>query len=110
MGHSIGLGYLILTLRELAGLSQSKIASRAGTGQPAIARLESGRQVPTVNTLIKVASACGMQLVVGLADPELDPGDLCLHDLTLLGILRPAPDGLVDFFVIREPPPWAGEG
>lgn len=110
MGHSIGLGYLILTLRELAGLSQSKIAKRVGTGQPAIARLESGRQLPTVNTLVKVASSCGMQLVVGLADPEVDPGDLCLHDLTLLGILRPAPDGLVDFFVIREPPPWAGEG
>ena len=110
MGHSIGLGYLILTLRELAGLSQSKIAGRAGTGQPAIARLESGRQLPTVNTLLKVASSCGMHLVVGLADPELDPGDLCLHDLTLLGILKPAPDGLVDFFVIREPPPWAGEG
>lgn len=32
-----------------------------------------------------------------------------MHDLTLLGILRPAPDGLVDFFVIREPP-WAGDG
>ena len=110
MGHSIGLGYLILTLRELAGLSQSKIAKRVGTGQPAIARLESGRQLPTANTLLKVASSCGMELVIGLADPELDPADLCLHDLTLLGILRPAPDGLVDFFVVREPPPWAGEG
>jgi transcriptional regulator with XRE-family HTH domain len=92
MGHSIGLGYMILTLRELTGLSQSKIAKRVGTGQPAIARLESGRQLPTVNTLLKVASSCGMHLV------------------TLLGILKPAPDGLVDFFVIREPPPWAGEG
>jgi len=30
--------------------------------------------------------------------------------LTLLGIIKPAPDGLVDFFVVREPPPWAGEG
>jgi transcriptional regulator with XRE-family HTH domain len=110
MGHSVGLGYVVLTLRELAGLSQSKIAERARTTQPAIARLESGRQVPTVNTLLRIASACGLQLVVGLADPELDPADLCMHDLTLLGILRPAPDGLVDFFVIREPPPWAGEG
>ena len=87
MGHSIGLGYLILTLRELTGLSQSKIAKRVGTGQPAIARLESGRQLPTANTLLKVASSCGMELVIGLADPELDPADLCLHDLTLLGIL-----------------------
>jgi hypothetical protein len=45
-----------------------------------------------------------------LADPALVVADLCMHDLTLLGILRPAPDGLVDFFVVREPPPWIGDG
>lgn len=110
MGHSIGLGYLVLTLRELSGLSQSRLAARAGTSQPAIARLESGHHVPSVNTLLKVASACGMHLVVGLADPKLDVADLCMHDLSLLGILRPAADDLPDFFVIREPPPWVGEG
>jgi len=38
MGHAIGLGYLELTLRELAGLSQSAIAARAKTSQPAITR------------------------------------------------------------------------
>jgi hypothetical protein len=27
-----------------------------------------------------------MHLVVGLADPELEVADLCMHDLTLLGI------------------------
>ena len=110
MGHSIGLGYLVLTLRELSGLSQSRLAARAGTSQPAITRLESGRHVPSVNTLLRIASACGMHLVVGLADPELDVADLCMHDLTLLGILRPSSDELPDFFVIREPPPWVGEG
>ena len=99
------LGYLVLTLRELSGLSQSRLAARARTSQPAIARLESGRHVPSVNTLLKIASACGMHLVVGLADPELDVADLCMHDLTLLGILRPSSDDLPDFFVIREPPP-----
>jgi transcriptional regulator with XRE-family HTH domain len=50
-----------------------------------IARLESGRHIPSVNTLLKIASASGMHLVVGLAD-------------------------LPDFFVIREPPPWIGDG
>jgi transcriptional regulator with XRE-family HTH domain len=110
MGHSIGLGYLVLTLRELSGLSQSRLAARADTSQPAIARLESGRHVPSVNTLLKIASSCGMHLVVGLADPALDVADLCMHDLTLLGILRPSSDELPDFFVIRELPPWVGEG
>src|SRR5688500_18075774 len=69
IGHSIGIGYVVLTLRELAGLSQDRLARRSRTSQPAIARLESGRQVPSVNTLIRLASACGMHLVVGLADP-----------------------------------------
>jgi hypothetical protein len=32
------------------------------------------------------------------------------HDLTLPGILRPSSDDLPDFIVIREPPPWVGEG
>jgi DNA-binding XRE family transcriptional regulator len=78
MGQSIGIGYLILTLRELSGLSQSRLAARAGSSQPAIARLESGRHLPSVNTLLKIASACGMHLVVGLADPELDvPTSAC---------------------------------
>jgi hypothetical protein len=31
MGHSIGLGYLVLTLRELSGLSQSRLAARSST-------------------------------------------------------------------------------
>ena len=81
MGHSIGLGYLVLTLRELSGLSQSRLAARADT----------------------------LHLVVGLADPKLDVADVCMHDLTLLGILPPSSDELPDFFVIREPSPWVGE-
>ena len=109
MGHSIGFGYLVLTLRELRD-SLSRSSRRAGTSQPAIARLESGTHVPSVKTLLKIAASCGMHLVVGLADPELDVADLCLHDLSLLGILRPASDNLPDFFVIREPPPWTGPG
>jgi transcriptional regulator with XRE-family HTH domain len=110
MGHSIGLGYVAFTLRELSGLSQSRLAARAGTSPPAIARLESGRHVPSVNTLLKIASACGIHLVVGLADPELDVADLCMHDPTLPGILRPSSDDLPVFFVIREPPPSIGDG
>lgn len=111
IGHSIGLGYLVLTIREICGLSQSRLAARAGSSQPAIARLEAGRQVPTLNTLMMIADACGMHLVVGLADPDLDVADLCMHDLTLLGVLQPnRSDHLPDFLVIREPPPWAGDG
>ena len=51
-----------------------------------------------------------MHLVAGLADPELDVADLCMHDQTLLGVLRPASDDLPDLFAIREPPPSTGGG
>jgi hypothetical protein len=51
-----------------------------------------------------------MHLVVSLADPRLDVADLFMHDLTLLGVLRPTSDELPDLFVIREPPPWIGQG
>jgi transcriptional regulator with XRE-family HTH domain len=111
IGYTTGLGHLVLTLRELSGLSQARLAARAGSTQPAIARLESGRQVPTVNTLVRIAEACGLHLVVGLADPELDVEDVCMHDLTLLGVVKPnRQDALLDFFVVREPPPTAGAG
>jgi hypothetical protein len=33
------------------------------------------------------------------------PPDLCMDDLTLLGILRPSSDDLPDFFLIHKPPP-----
>jgi len=105
MGHSIGLGYLVLTLRELSGLSQSRLAARAGMSQPAIARLESGRHVPSVNTLLKIAAACGMHLVVGLADPPARCGRPLHARPDAPRVLRPASDELPDFFVIREPPP-----
>ena len=111
LGHSIGLGYLLLTVRELGGLSQARLAARIGSSQPAIARLESGRQVPTVNTLLRVADACGRHLVVGLADQGIEASDVTVLDLTLLGVLLPDPtDDLPNFFVLREPPPWSGEG
>lgn len=39
---SLGAGHLILVARELTGLSQRKLAARAGTSQPALAKLTMG--------------------------------------------------------------------
>ncbi len=51
-------------LREELGLTQMEVASRAGTHQSAIARLESGRVVPDLNLLAKVARAMGLTLKI----------------------------------------------
>jgi len=65
---------LLAALRETAGLSQRDLARRAGMSQPAIARLESGRAVPTFGTLERLARAAGFELSLELAPrPVADP-------------------------------------
>ena len=55
----------VILLRTRAGLSQEELAGRVGTSKSAIARLESGRHQPTVETLRRVAEALGTTLVIG---------------------------------------------
>jgi transcriptional regulator with XRE-family HTH domain len=50
--------------RRRAGLSQSEVARRTGTAQPAIARIESGLVVPRIDTLETLLRACGRTLTV----------------------------------------------
>jgi transcriptional regulator with XRE-family HTH domain len=45
--------------RLRAGLTQRELGSRVGVPQPAIARIESGRVIPRVDTLRKLLTACG---------------------------------------------------
>ena len=53
---------LIRRARAEAGLSQSEVAQRCGTSQPALARYEGGLALPTISTLERLLSACGQQL------------------------------------------------
>ncbi len=65
--RSLFLAYRILELRERLGLTQKQMASRMGTSQQAVARLESGRYEGfTIKTLEKVANALGAELVIDL--------------------------------------------
>lgn len=54
--------------RRRAGLSQRALAVRAGIPQPSIARIESGRVIPSVETLDRLLRATGH--VVELAPLE----------------------------------------
>lgn len=49
---------LLVKLRAEAGLSQEELARRIDTTQSAIAR-ESGKAVPGLKSLAKIAKACG---------------------------------------------------
>lgn len=53
---------LIAYERRKAGLSQRQLAERSGIKQAAIARIESGRVSPRVQTLDRLLAACGVDL------------------------------------------------
>lgn len=56
----------IIERRLKKGFSQAELARKIGTGQSAIARLESGEYNPSVGFLEKVAEATGTRLKVRL--------------------------------------------
>src|SRR5947209_8688798 len=60
-------GELVREGRKRAGLTQKDLAERAGTTQSAIARLESGRSTPSLETVERLLRLCGFQLIVELA-------------------------------------------
>lgn len=68
--EAMGVGYLILKARAAAGLTQARLAKKIGTSQSMVARWESGSQVPSVRTLMKIAEATGLELAVGLHQPK----------------------------------------
>jgi transcriptional regulator with XRE-family HTH domain len=60
-------GELVREGRKRADLTQKQLADRAGTTQSAIARLESGRTTPSLETVERLLRLCGWQLLVELA-------------------------------------------
>jgi transcriptional regulator with XRE-family HTH domain len=58
------VGGAVRAARKKAGISQVELARRAGTTQPAIARLEGGRIAPTVLSLDRIARALETELVI----------------------------------------------
>lgn len=68
---------LIREARRRAGLGQGELARRAGTSQPAVARLERGHASPTLATLERIVAAAGFDLRLVLvpktpSDPLVD--------------------------------------
>ena len=60
------LAQALIKARAEAGLTQKEVADRMKTSQAAIARMESGRSIPSTTTLQRYASAVGKQLRISL--------------------------------------------
>lgn len=58
----------LIGARVRAGLTQSDIAEKMHTTQSAIARLESGRKMPSIRTLSRYAKATGSRAVIKLEE------------------------------------------
>jgi transcriptional regulator with XRE-family HTH domain len=59
-------GQLLREARRRAGLTQAELASRAGTTQSAIARIERGASSPSFERLRSLIHLCGLELEVRL--------------------------------------------
>jgi transcriptional regulator with XRE-family HTH domain len=53
---------LLSYARRSAGFSQRELAMRSGIPQPAIARIESGRSTPRLDTIASLLRACGLKI------------------------------------------------
>ncbi len=56
----------LIAARVKAGLSQAEVAERMGTTQSAVARIESGKQMPSTRTLERFARATGTLVKMSL--------------------------------------------
>jgi transcriptional regulator with XRE-family HTH domain len=54
-------GHLLRDAREAQGLSQRRLAVRAGTSQDAISRIERGAETPTIERLTQLMLAMGLR-------------------------------------------------
>lgn len=54
----------LIEAREAKGLSQRELAAICGVKQPAIARLESMRSTPQIDTLFKILSPLGYTITI----------------------------------------------
>lgn len=68
LGDEFELARQLIEVRTRAHLTQSDVAQRMGTTQSVVARLEGGKQTPSLRTMQRYAQAVGGRLV-----PRIEP-------------------------------------
>ncbi len=84
-------GSAIRAARRRAGLSQERLAGRAGTSQATLSAYENGRKQPTFETFARLLGATGSRLVVQPAERAvIRPSDAELERAgrALVGVLE----------------------
>ncbi len=57
-----------IKLRKEKGITQQEIADRTGIKRTNVARIESGKNAPTIEVLVKLAAALDMELEIRLVE------------------------------------------
>lgn len=79
---------LVSEARRLSGLTQRALATRAGTSQSVVARIERGRTSPSVGTLRRLLAAAGVEPRVEL-QPVAPAATHMLEDVPRILSLTP---------------------
>ncbi len=66
-------GQLIAKARNRAEITQTELASRMGTHQSVVARWETGKTQPTLETVIRAVEAAGLELTMTISGSASDP-------------------------------------
>jgi len=61
---NLTIAHRVRELREAKGFTQKDLAEKIGTKQPSIARIESGRKIPQIQILLKIAKVLSVRLIV----------------------------------------------
>ncbi len=69
--------------RRQARLTQTKLAERAGTSQAVVSAYESARRSPSVDTLVRILAATGLELRMRLAPPDTHTSALAAAEALL---------------------------
>jgi len=67
------VGRLVERTRREAGLTQAALAERVGTTQAALSKIETGRTLPGLELLNRIARAVGRPITITLGEPSLLP-------------------------------------
>lgn len=80
------LGLRISSIRNTKGLSQETLSEKTNLSREYIARIESGKKAPSIDTLIDIANALGVSsddLLMDSLDHHSSTADTELHRLLL---------------------------
>lgn len=67
--NAVQIGALVRTARRAADLTQAELAEAIGTTQAAISKIETGRTLPGLETLDRIARETGRPITITLGAP-----------------------------------------